>query len=78
MKRFPKRRLFQTILFLVFLVCPFFSIADGGPQPGCSPDNYRWNGTEWVYCPFDNGIYALLAVAVLYGIKKVKDSGKVA
>jgi len=75
MKRFPKRSLFLTILILVFLVCPFISIAQ--PEAGCTPDNYRWDGKEWIYCPFDNGLFALLGVAVLYGIKKVKDVKKV-
>ena len=71
MKRLSKQRLLLTILFLVFFACPLMSVAQ--PEPGCTPDNYRWTGTEWVYCPIDNGVYILFAFAVIYGIKKGRE-----
>jgi hypothetical protein len=79
MKRFSKRNLFLILIFL-FLVLPFGSMAQvsGDPgDPGCNPYGYRRdeNG-NWVLCPIDDGIYALLGIGVLYGIKKVKDSRK--
>ena len=79
MKRFPKGNLFLIILIFVFLISPFPSMAGDGDigNPGCNPYGYRRdeNG-HWVICPIDDGVYALLGIGVLYGIKKVKDSRK--
>jgi hypothetical protein len=77
MKRFPKRSLFLFILILVFLISPFISMAQDPGDPGCNPYGYRRdeNG-NWVLCPIDDGVYALLGIGVLYGIKKIKDSRK--
>jgi hypothetical protein len=83
MKRFLKHNLFLIILILVFLVSPFISNAgdfgDGNPgDPGCNPYGYRWDGTQWILCPIDDGLYVLLGIGVLYGIKKVRDQKKAA
>jgi len=79
MKRFSRRNLFLFILTLVFLISPFISLADPGDpgDPGCNPYGYRRdeNG-NWVLCPIDDGVYVLLGIGVLYGIKKVKNSRK--
>lgn len=51
------------------------SEADGPPDPYCDPlCNCRKDGT---ICPIDNGLLALLAAGVIYGIKKVKDGQRV-
>jgi hypothetical protein len=49
---------------------------DGDPgDPYCDPlCNCRKDGS---ICPIDNGLLALLAAGVIYGIKKVKDSRRV-
>ena len=85
MKRFPKGNLFSIILILIFLVSPFISNADPGDfgdgnpgDPGCNPYGYRWDGTQWILCPIDDGLYVLLGIGVLYGIKKVRDQKKIA
>jgi len=48
----------------------------GGGDPACDPKcNCRADGS---YCPIDSNLYILLAIGVLYGIKKVTDSKKAA
>ena len=63
MKRFPKWILMLTILMVIFICLP--GIVQAQPDP-CNDPN--------LYCPIDGGLYALLAVGVGYGIKKVRDA----
>jgi hypothetical protein len=75
--------LLSFILFLaVFLPASVFAgTGPGGPgtgggDPACDPKcNCRADGS---YCPIDSNLYILLAIGVLYGIKKVTDSKKAA
>jgi hypothetical protein len=68
------------IFFMIFF--PTFAMAGldppGGPggsgDPACDPQcNCRPDGS---ICPIDSNLYILLAIGLVYGIKKVKDSRK--
>ena len=76
--------LLSLILFLaVFLPASVFAGSGpggpgtgGGGDPACDPKcNCRADGS---YCPIDSNLYILLAIGVLFGIKKVTDSKKAA
>ena len=59
-----------SILMVIFICFPTLVHAD--TDPGCDPQcNCRADGS---ICPIDGGLFALLAVGVIYGIKKVRDS----
>jgi|GEM_PF-911263 len=72
--------LFHFLLFFMIFL-PTFVMAQGGPggpggggDPACDPRcNCRADGS---YCPIDSNLYILLAIGVVYGIKKVKDARK--
>jgi hypothetical protein len=67
------------LFFMIFL--PTFGMAQGGPggpggggDPACDPRcNCRADGS---ICPIDSNLYILLAIGVVYGIKKAKDARK--
>jgi hypothetical protein len=65
------------IFFMIFF--PTFAIAGLDPpggtgDPACDPQcNCRPDGS---ICPIDSNLYILLAIGLVYGIKKVKDSRK--
>ena len=50
---------------------------DGNPgDPYCDPlCNCRKDGS---ICPIDNGLLALLAAGIIYGVKKVRDGRRIA
>ena len=53
---------------MVFFI-PVISFAQ---EPGCDPGcNCRADGS---ICPVDNGVWVLLCIGVLYGIKKIRDA----
>ena len=62
-----------AILMFLLSCLPSFVHAQTEPgDPYCDPlCNCRKDGSV---CPIDNGVYVLLALGVLYGIKKVKDA----
>jgi hypothetical protein len=75
MKRFLKHKLFFNFL-IAFLIClPTLGLAQ--TNPGCDPDNMRCGNPPYctfrVWCPIDNGVYLLLGIGVLYGIKVIRD-----
>lgn len=48
---------------------------DGNPgDPYCDPLCTCMNDANHTPCPIDNGLLFLLAIGVVYGIKKVKDA----
>jgi len=72
MKKVRKSILLLTILMFLLSCLPSFVHAQSPGDPYCDPlCNCRKDGSV---CPIDNGVYALLALGVLYGIKKVKDA----
>ena len=68
MKRFQKPGLIITILFIFLMFSPVLLWADPS-DPWCSPWGLYPDGTP---CPIDSKLYILLAIGVLYGIKKVR------
>jgi hypothetical protein len=69
------RNFLKTLSLLIFILCctPVFLYAQGG-DPGCDPlCNCR---ADQSICPIDNGVWVLLIIGVLYGIKKIRDARK--
>ena len=69
-------------LMAVFIILPTLIFA-GDLDPGCDPScNCRVNPDDPdgppIICPIDDGLYALLAIGIGYGIIKVRKQGKVA
>ena len=65
MKRFPKW-IFTFFFLIIFFICVPTLVKAGPGDGGCDPLDPT--------CPIDGGLTALLAIGVVYGIKKVKDS----
>ena len=62
-----------AILIFTLLCTPVLIYAQGG-DPGCDPScNCR---EDHSICPIDNGVWVLLFIGVLYGIKKIRDARK--
>jgi hypothetical protein len=73
MKQRLKPIIMYSILMAIFITIPGFIFAQGG-DPGCDPIcNCRADGT---ICPIDDGLYALLAIGIGYGIIKVRKQKK--
>ncbi len=69
MKLIQKPLVLFSIIFLLFF-SPSLHAQVG--DPGCDPEcNCRSDGS---YCPIDNGVWILLSVGVLYGLKKIKSA----
>ena len=68
MKRFG-RYLLLTFFFVSFC---FFLPKEGRAQIGIDCD---YQDPDFP-CPIDGGVYFLVAIGVLYGVKKVKDQAK--
>jgi hypothetical protein len=65
-----------SILMAIFIILPSLIFAQAGSDPGCDPScNCRADGTV---CPIDDGLYALLAIGIGYGIIRYKQSKKIA
>lgn len=62
-----------VILVFVFLCLPGLLHAQpgdpggGAPDPGCGPD---------YDCPIDSGLITLIAIGIVYGVKKIRDQKK--
>ena len=60
-----------AILIITLLCTPVLIYAQ---DPGCDPScNCR---ADYSICPIDNGVWVLLFIGVLYGIKKIRDARK--
>ena len=73
MKQRLKSISMYSILMAIFIIFPrlvFSQIGDPGCDPSC---NCLPDGTV---CPIDDGLYALLAVGIGYGIIKVRNAKK--
>lgn len=56
----------------VFIISPTLIFAQ--PDPACDPGcNCRADGS---ICPIDNGVYALLAIGIGYGLVKARTAKK--
>lgn len=65
MKIIQKWFITLSILFLFF----FSPVLVNAQDPGCDPlCNCRADGS---ICPIDNGVWILLSIGALYGIKKI-------
>ena len=63
-----------AILIITLLCTPVLIYAQFGDDPGCDPMcNCR---KDHSICPIDNGVWVLLFIGVLYGIKKIRDARK--
>lgn len=75
MKLLPKGVTIIISFVLFFILFPTLIRAqcpDAGFDPGCDPQTcLRDDGS---YCPIDSGVYFLLAIGAIYGIKKVRDA----
>jgi len=73
MKQRLKPIIRSVILLAVLIILPtliFAQMSDPGCDPGC---NCRADGS---ICPIDNGVYALLAVGIGYGLVRVRNAKK--
>ena len=79
MKRKPILTLLLSLFIFFIIFLPTFVMAQGGGpggpggsgDPACDPlDNTDDYGNV---CPIDSNVYILLAIGVVYGIKKVKE-----
>jgi len=71
MKKIQKWFITVSIICLVFFI-PVLVHAQGDPY--CDPlCNCR---ADRSICPIDNGVWILLLIGVLYGIKKIRDARK--
>lgn len=71
MKQRLKRIIRSVILLAVLIILPTLIFAQ---EPGCDPIcNCRADGS---ICPIDNGVYALLAIGIGYGLVKVRNAKK--
>ena len=64
MKHFPQRIILIAFLTTVLFFLPYWLSADP-VDPCVDPD---------LYCPIDTWLYVLLAIGILYGIKKGRDA----
>jgi hypothetical protein len=71
MKKIRKWLLKVSITGVVFFI-PVITFAQG--EPGCDPGcSCRLDHS---FCPIDNGVWVLLSIGILYGIKKIRDARK--
>jgi len=77
MKRCSKWKIIFPVLILIFTWLPAIIYAqcpDAGFDPGCDP--VTCTRADGSYCPIDSNLYILLAIGVLYGVKKVRNARK--
>jgi hypothetical protein len=74
MTKFSKIFLLYTVAMIVLTVLPFLSFAQSIGNPGCDPKcNCR---KDFSVCPIDSGVWILLAIGIVYGLKKIWDVRK--
>ena len=71
MKKIRKWLLKVSIICLVFFI-PVITFAQG--EPGCDPSCFC--RADFSVCPIDNGVWVLLSIGILYGLKKIRDARK--
>ena len=69
MKNKQMVRLATGLMMITFSLLPFLTMAQGDPPPDPCSD-------PTVVCPIDGGLYLLLAVGVVYGLKLYRDAWK--